>query len=77
MRKYLLTGLGAFAGVASAFAEGEAALDTTWMSSLQQSIVAWGGTVSPFLIAIATTFLGFWLIKIVLKLLKGVASTSK
>lgn len=78
--KKLVFAVPALVGVLSAFAEGgstQIVLDDSFATNLQGAFTTWAAAVSPVLMTIAGVFLGFWLIRFVLRLVKGVASAGK
>ena len=80
--KKILCGFTPFALAASAFAEGGAAGGSTITISGDAAAVAgavtdWAGTLAPTVLGIVGAFLGFWAIKVGIRIIKGIASSSK
>lgn len=82
--KRILCGFTPFALAASAFAEGGAGGSggSTITISGDASAVAgavtdWAGTLAPTVLGIVGAFLGFWAIKVGIRIIKGIASSSK
>lgn len=71
--------LGAFgAFVSSAFAEGAAVtIDTANVTSLGTAMSTWATTVMPIVLSVAGAFVAFYMLRLALRLLKGIASGSK
>lgn len=49
----------------------------TQMTGLKTSLEAWGQSFLPILIGIVAVFIGYWLLKFAIRLVKGMASASK
>lgn len=81
--KKLICGLSPFALAASAFAEGGAggAGSTVTISadaaSVAGAVTEWASTLAPTVLTIVGAFLGFWAIKVGIRIIKGIAGASK
>lgn len=79
MRKLCYSALALAGSVAPAFAEtGSFTLANNDVGGeVLTGLTTWASTATPALVGIAGVFMGFWLVKMILRLIKGVASASK
>lgn len=81
--KRILCGLTPFALAAAAFADPSAggAGSTITISgdaaAVAGAVTDWAGTLAPTVIGIVGAFLGFWAVKVGIRIIKGIANTSK
>ena len=76
--KKILLGLTPFAMTGMALAaEGDGVNITADASSVASAVADWAGTLTPVVLSVVGAFLGFWAIKVGIRIIKGVASTSK
>lgn len=78
MKKYLFA-LGGIASTALAFAEDSTTLGVTAsdFSGLSTALQGWVTQMVPVLVGIAAAFIGFYLLKFGIRLIKSMLSTSK
>lgn len=50
---------------------------TTALTSLKTALGDWVGTAMPIVIGVATAFLGFWLVKFAIRVIKSFAGAGK
>lgn len=77
MKKFCVAIPALLGSVSLLAAEGDITLDTTFANKLATAFSNWATAVTPFVMTIAGIFLGFWLIRFVLRVVKGVASAGK
>ena len=81
--KKILCGFTPLALAASAFAEGGSAGAGSTITingdaaSVAGAVTEWAGTLAPTVLGIVGAFLGFWAIKVGIRIIKGIASSSK
>ena len=83
--KKILCGFTPFAFAASAFAEGGAGGSaggstitiTGDAAAVAGAVTDWAGTLAPTVLGIVGAFLGFWAIKVGIRIIKGIVSSSK
>lgn len=81
--KRILCGFTPFALAASAFAEGGAGAGGSSITisgdatAVAGAVTEWAGTLAPTVLGIVGAFLGFWAIKVGIRIIKGIAGSSK
>ena len=81
--KRILCGLTPFALAASAFADpaaggsGSTVTISADAASVAGAVTEWAGTLAPTVLTIVGAFLGFWAIKVGIRIIKGIAGASK
>lgn len=82
--KKLICGLSPFALAVSAFAEGAAGgsgnsltISTADASEVANAVTAWANGIAPVVLTVVGGFLGFWAIKVGIRIIKGIAGSSK
>lgn len=77
--KYLALGVAGSLGSVLCAAEGDPDFSaaTTALTSIKDALADWVGSAMPIVIAVATAFLGFWLVKFAIRVIKSFAGAGK
>ena len=80
--KKLICGLSPFALAVSAFADPAAggsdlAISTADANEIANAVTAWANGIAPVVLTVVGGFLGFWAIKVGIRIIKGIAGSSK
>ena len=82
--KKLICGLSPFALAVSAFAEGGAGgagssvtISTADATAVATAVQTWANGIAPVVLTVVGGFLGFWAIKVGIRIIKGIAGSSK
>ena len=82
--KKLICGLSPFALALSAFADTAAggsgsdlSISTADATEIANAVTAWANGIAPVVLTVVGGFLGFWAIKVGIRIIKGIAGSSK
>lgn len=76
MKKFVF-GLTPFVLAGSAFAEGEAVTIGADAQTVANAVTTWAQSLTPVVLPLVGAFLGFWAVKIGIRIVKGISSSAK
>lgn len=80
IRSVFATALVSFGGALSALADDpviDTTAATTALTSIKDALTAWVTSAVPILLAVAGSFLVFWLVKLAIRIIKSFGSSAK
>ena len=81
--KRLICGLSPFALAVSAFAEtpgaggSDLSISTANATEVANAVTTWANGIAPVVLTVVGGFLGFWAVKVGIRIIKGIAGSSK